>query len=127
MYRGSGLIADFSIYKYPNKLFLECKSVQGGTLPRANISDNQLYGMYKEHKKRGVNAGIIVWYVKYDKTIYIPIREIYRVLEKEKQKSIKYRDINNLKHYEVPARKKQIMFTYDLIDLMEQATKLKGE
>ena len=122
---GSANISDFAIYLKPYKLYLECKTVQGGTLPKANITENQLQGMLAESKKKGVAGGIILWWQKFDSTIYIPIEELERVFSKENVKSIKYSEIESIKHYNVLCKKRKVLFSYNLEELVYNAIRLK--
>lgn len=122
---GSANISDFAIYLKPFKLYLECKTVQGGTLPKANITENQIQGMLAESKKKGVVGGIVLWWQKFDSTVYIPIEELERVFSKEDVKSIKYSEIESIKHYEVPCKKRKVLFSYNLEELVYNAIRLK--
>ena len=53
---GSWNIADFIVYKYPTMYFIELKTCQGASLPRQNISDHQLSGMFQAVSKKGIKA-----------------------------------------------------------------------
>lgn len=133
-YKGSSSnICDFIVYKKPTLLYLECKSVHGNTLsiysvPKkgkdgklhgfyGNIRDNQWEGLLEKSHIPGVKAGVLVWFVDKDVTMYLPIG----ALEYAKQcgdKSIRF-DTNKFDLFaddtiiSIPAKKKRTLFEYD--------------
>lgn len=140
-YKGSSSnICDFIAYKYPKLLYLECKSTHGASLsiysePKpdkkgelhgfyGNIRDNQWEGLLKKSELIGVRAGVIIWFVDKDVTMYVPI-EVLKRLRDEGYKSIKYTD-NDLIVYSdnqtlrivapIKGKKKRTMFEYDFTD-----------
>lgn len=123
---GSKSIADFSLYQKPYKMFLECKTTTTGTLPRANITDTQLNGMYEASNTLGVSAGIIIWFQKFDDTVFIPIHEVYRLFSNPEVRSIKYSELDNILYYRPPSKKKKVMFTYDLSNLVIESERMKN-
>ena len=129
----SSNICDFIVYKKPTLLYLECKSVHGNTLsiysvPKkgkdgklhgfyGNIRDNQWEGLLEKSQIEGVRAGILIWFVDKDVTIYLSIS----ALEYARQcgdKSIRF-DTDRFDLFSddtiihIPAKKKRTMFEYD--------------
>ena len=118
-YAGVRNICDFIVYKYPNQYFFECKCHYGNTLPFSCITQNQWDGMLQQSKVAGVVAGVLMWYIDHDVTVFIPIQ----VLEEERmhgKKSINIKDINNLDVIKIYGKKKRIMFDYDFDDFFDK-------
>lgn len=146
-YKGSSQnICDFIVFKYDQfswsrLIYLECKSTHGASLsiysePKAdkdgvlhgfygNIRDNQWEGMLEKSKIPGVRAGVLIWFVDKDVTLYVPI-SVLEKLRQDGHKSIRYDDDtkawikkNNANVYTteetivIPAKKKRILFEYD--------------
>lgn len=89
---GSWNIADFIVYKYPTMYFIELKTCQGASLPRQNISDHQLSGMFQAVSKKGIKAYVICWFYDKDVCRAFPIEYLHRIFFKEKKKSVRYDD-----------------------------------
>ena len=109
---------DFIIYHFPYQYYIECKTTQSHRLPFANITFNQWQGMLKVVDTFGVIAGVIVWYVKEDKTLFIPIQ----VLEAMKQAGKKSAILDDAewsdKFIEIEGKKKRIFFDYDVVKFL---------
>ena len=120
-YLGYRNICDFIIYHYPNQLFIECKSVHGGTLPFSNITDNQWQGLLEMSKIDGVIAGVICWWIDKDVTAFIPI-SVLRDLKELGHKSVSYQwdkyaiedNGNCVRIREIHGKKKRVFFDYDM-------------
>ena len=132
-YKGSSQnTCDFIIYQYPTLLYLECKTIHGASLsiysePKPDkkgelhgfygkIRDNQWEGLLEKSKINGVKAGVLIWFVDKDVTLYVPIEELaaYRDLG---NKSIRF-DYWNISRdaIMVPGKKKRIMFEYNFTE-----------
>ena len=111
--------SDFIVYKKPHELYLECKSHKGNTLPFSCIRDEQYKGMQEKAKIEGVLAGVMIWYIDHDATVFVPIDEVVRIREEEEAKSINYFQILNRKHIIVHGRKKRTYFDYDMNRFLE--------
>ena len=139
-YKGSSSnICDFIVYQKPTLLYLECKSTHGASfsihsVPKpdkkgelhgfyGDIRDGQWDGLSEKSKINGVRAGIILWFVDKDVTLYIPI-EILNILRDNGFKSINYNidtekfisDTNykgNKEIIKVSGNKKRTLFDYD--------------
>lgn len=115
-YLGSKNICDFIVYKYPHQYYIECKSVHGNTFPFSNITDNQYNGLMDKSKIDGVFAGIIVWFIDKDRTLYIPIQTIDSMREFG-GKSISYQiNTGRAGIIEIPGVKKRVFFEYSMED-----------
>lgn len=117
-YAGSFNICDFTIYKYPTLLYLECKTTYGNTFPLSRLTDNQFKGMLQKSKIIGVQAGIILWYVDKDVTYYVPI-DVVDNYKRLGIKSIRWDDPNPQIIY-IPGLKKRIFFKYDIKNLLKE-------
>ena len=73
-WKGSQNICDFIIYKKPFEYYIECKSTNSTSFYLENITDTQWDGLKKKSQIHGVFAGVIVWYVQKDVTVYLPIQ-----------------------------------------------------
>lgn len=103
--------SDFIVYKYPHQIYVECKSHKGNTLPFSCIREEQIRGMEEKANIRGVKAGLILWYIDHDVTVWIPIRDVVWWFD-EGHKSINIKDLDNLKHIVIQGRKKRVYFEY---------------
>ena len=119
-FKGVSGICDFIVYKYPNIMYLECKSCHGNTFPLSNITDNQRKGMLEKSNIYGVLAGVIIWWVDKDLTVFVPIKEIQR-LKDEDNKSISANAVLDgyIWCYEIPGKKKRVFFDYDMQKFLE--------
>lgn len=123
-YSGVAGFCDFVVYKYPCQYFIECKTTHAKNFPLENISKRQWEGLLKMRDIKGVNCGVIIWFIAYGKTLYIDI-QLLNYLKSLGWKSINptvlhdYSQTNIygfLKDYiiEIPAKKKKVLYTYDL-------------
>ena len=127
-FAGSSNICDFIAYKKPYEYYFECKSVHGNTLsifsnPKkdkngklkgfyGNISDKQWQGLTEKSKINGVCAGVVVWWVEKDVTMFIPIKALNELREQGK-KSIRFDDKHKL-FIKLTGKKKRVFFEYDM-------------
>lgn len=75
-YAGSSNVCDFIIYRKPYQLYLECKACYGNTLNFHNITDNQWKGLLEKSTIDGVIAGVVIWFIDHDLTVFIPIQAL---------------------------------------------------
>lgn len=117
---GSSNICDFIVYKEPNEIYIECKSCHGNTFPLSNITDNQRKGMLEKSNIYGVLAGVIIWWVDKDLTVFVPIKEIQRLKDAD-NKSISANAVLDgyIWCYEIPGKKKRVFFDYDMQKFLE--------
>lgn len=112
-YAGVRNICDFIVYHYPQCYFIECKSCYGNTLPFSNITDNQWNGLLQMSSIVGVTAGIIVWFIDKDETLFVPIK-VLQDLKDAGEKSVNVNKVDRSLCYRVPGTKKKVLFDYDM-------------
>lgn len=104
-YMGQRNVGDFICYKYPLMFIIDCKSIQGNTLP---FSDLRQYDQMLEYKNiKGVRVGFVVWFVDHDKVLWIPVQTMEKI-QKEGLKSYNIRkmlDNDNYPVLEIPSYK----------------------
>lgn len=108
-YLGSKNICDFIVYKKPYEYYIECKSIHGNTFPLSNITDNQFRGLLEKSKIKGVFAGVIVWFVDKDVTIFVEINDL-KVAKDLGDKSIRFDE----PYIKLQGKKKRVFFDYDM-------------
>lgn len=115
-YSGIRNICDFSMYNYPHMFFLECKSLYGNTLNYSSaITSNQWEGLYEKSKIKGCIAGVCVWFIDHDLTVFVDIKD----LQEHRLKGAKSLNISNItseedkvNHFIIDGVKKKVMFKY---------------
>lgn len=116
--------SDFIVYKKPHEIYVECKSHKGNTLPLSCIREEQIRGMTEKAKIDGVKAGIIVWFIDHDLTVWIPINEIvfWRDIGNKSIniKNIQDKHIERIRHIVIQGRKKRVYFDYDMKDFLRR-------
>lgn len=117
-YSGVKNFADFFVFYEGYLIFIECKSVDGGTLNFSRITDKQLKGLEEVAKKRNILAGVLIWFKDKDFTCFVPIKELLRAKE-QGQKSISFNSIDNLYHILLNGQKKRVLFEYDARSFLE--------
>ena len=116
--------SDFIVYKKPHEIYVECKSHKGNTLPFSCIREEQIRGMFEKAKIEGVKAGVIIWYIDHDLTVWIPIEEV--VYWKDiGNKSINIKNIQDkhterIRHIVIQGKKKRVYFEYDMNKFLEE-------
>lgn len=121
-FAGSSNICDFIVYKKPYEYYFECKSTHSNTLsihsnnPKkkyGNISNKQWEGLLEKSPIDGVFAGVIIWFIDKDVTVFVPIDELAR-LRKKGHKSVHYtlKDLDN--YVLLDGKKKRVFFDYDM-------------
>lgn len=111
-WKGSSNICDFIVYREPYEYYFECKSVHGNTLPFRNISATQWNGLLEKSFIEGVTAGIICWWVDRDRTLFIPIQTLQKLLNSG---NVSYRyDWDSYDVVEIAGKKKRVFFDYDM-------------
>lgn len=114
-YSGIRNICDFSMYNYPYMFFLECKSLYGNTLNYSGaITENQWDGLYEKSKIKGCIAGICVWFIDHDITVFVKIQDLW-IHREGGAKSLNIDNItsnNALPHILIDGVKKRVKFRY---------------
>lgn len=116
-FAGSSNICDFMVYKYPNLMYLECKSCYGNTFNLHNLTHNQFIGLKSKLRIPGVVSGVMIWFIDHDVTTFYSIDYIDKLMN-EGKKSIRFDDIEN--GYVVPGTKKRIFFNYDMKAFLQE-------
>lgn len=117
-YKAVANVGDFVCYKYPNIFLIDCKSIQGNTLP---FSDLRQYEKMLEYKNiTGVYVGFIVWFVDHDKVLWIPVQ----TMEKIKNEDLKSFNINKMSpneyfFLELPSKKLRTFMNTDYSILVD--------
>lgn len=104
--------SDFIVYKKPHEIYVECKSHTGNTLPFSCIREEQITGLEKKSRIYGVKAGVIIWFIDHDITIWSDIDSI--ITWKAFNKSINVKNLDNLPHILIRGKKKRVYFDYDM-------------
>lgn len=116
--------SDFIVYKYPHQIYVECKSHKGNTLPFSCIREEQITGMLEKSKINGVLAGVIVWFIDHDLTVWIPINELvfWRDIGNKSIniKNIQDKHTERIRHIVIQGKKKRIYFEYDMENFLRR-------
>lgn len=112
-YMGQRNVGDFICYKYPLMFIIDCKSIQGNTLP---FSDLRQYDQMLEYKDiDGLQVGFIVWFIDHDFGIlWIPVQTMEKI-KNEGKKSFNVKMIDN-PEYEcllIPSKKLRTFYKSD--------------
>lgn len=114
-YSGVRNICDFSMFHSPDMFYLECKCLYGNTLNYAGaITKNQWDGMYEKSKIKRCVAGVCVWFIDYDITVFVKIQDLWKHRESG-AKSLNITDItgeNSVPHFIIDGVRKKVMFRY---------------
>ena len=123
----SANICDFIVYREPYEYYFECKSVHGNTLsihgndPKhkyGNISNTQWEGLLEKSFIEGVTAGVIVWFIDKDRTLFIPIQTLQKLLNSG---NVSYRyDWDSYDVVEIKGKKKRVFFDYDMEEFLNE-------
>ena len=114
-FKGSTNICDFIVYKKPYEYYIECKSVHGNTLPFSNVTETQWNGLLEKSQIKGVNAGIICWWIDRDETWYIPIDvfEDAKIVMNAKSINLNHPHMQGYWTH-IHGKKKRVFFDYDM-------------
>ena len=103
--------SDFIVYKYPHQYYLECKCTWENTFHKGKIT--QLPELFEKQKTKGVNAGVIIWFISHDVTAYIPAATLSLWFENHSSINVKDLKSGELNHLDIVGHKKRIFFDYD--------------
>lgn len=119
-YAGIKNISDFVAYLYPFQYYFECKSTNSNTLNFSQITKFQWDGLSEKSKLVGVCAGVCIWFVEHDTTVFISIKELERLkLKNYKSINIKQIQDKSISFVPIEGRKKRVMFDYNVVKFME--------
>lgn len=108
---------DFLIYHRPILYAIECKATNKQSLPFTNITEYQWSELLKMGDVDGVIAGVMCWYVNYDRTVFLPI-EFLEMLKQNGAKSIRY-DADDSHIIDIKGRKKRVFWEYDFNEFFQ--------
>lgn len=106
--------------------FIELKTCQGASLPKANISDHQLSGMFQAVSKKGIKAFVICWFYEKDICRAFSIEYLHKIFYKDKKKSVRYDDEHGIL---ISGKKLKSYFLWnweDLFNANKQRSTTKG-
>lgn len=116
--------SDFIVYLQPYQYYLELKAYRKNVLSFKVIT--QWDELVEKSAYSGVMAGVIVWFIDHDLTIFVPIQELVRLKELGK-KSLNVKDISSLETYILlTGKKKQIYFNYDIRTFFARLSSLEN-
>lgn len=116
---------DFIAYKFPFEFHIECKSTHNNTLNfKSGITETQWDGLTEKSNFKGCVAGIIIWFIEQEKTVFVPISTLNR-FKQLGAKSISYDMLlkSSFPWFGIPGELKQIFFKYDANKLSDNFIK----
>lgn len=120
--KGVRNICDYIVYHYPHQYFIECKCTHDNVFSiysndeqhrYGKVSNTQWEGMLKEAQKNGVIAGIMLWFIKHDRTIFISIEKLQYLYDLG-LKSVRWDIPEDERVIEVDGKKKTIYYDYNM-------------
>lgn len=116
-YKTVSNISDFIGYRFPIIFYLECKSTQENTFNFAKLT--QYDKLVTKVGIHGVRAGVILWFIKHDRVLYVPVSTITKMKE-DGLKSVNIRtiDTSGYNFYDIPSRKLRVFMESDYSVLM---------
>ena len=122
-YKGVHNPCDFIVYNYPVQYMIECKCHYGNTLPFSAIS--QFDSLVELDTKKGIVAGVLVWFIDHDRTIFIPAH-ILNAMRKRNMKSVNVKTLDDTVgsgcYVNVYGKKKRVFFEYRMKDFFNEIT-----
>lgn len=114
-YKGSKNICDYSAFCSPDMFYLECKSKYGNTLNyKGDVTEDQWKGLLEKSRIKRCIAGICVWFIDHDITVFCDIRDL-NMHRNNGAKSLNIKDITGedcVPHFIIDGVKKRILFRY---------------
>ncbi len=115
-YKNQNNPCDFIVFDHGTQNYIECKSVHGNTLNfKSHIRQNQWDKLLQKSYVPGVNAGILVWFIDNDVTLWLDIKYL-QDLKENGYKSFNVGDDGY--DYKLKSIKKRIFFEYDMEDFL---------
>lgn len=134
-YAGIRNICDFSVYSFPYQYYIECKSLIGNTLNFGSmITQDQWDGLLQKSQIPGVIAGVMIWFIDHDTTIFTPIEELKRIRDAG-AKSLNIKNLavatpineNQVFNFKIAGRKKRVLFEYNTDPFFQESHKWAGK
>jgi penicillin-binding protein-related factor A (putative recombinase) len=125
-YAGIHNICDFGVYLHPYEYYFECKAIRKNTLNfNSHITEDQWNGLMEKSQKYGVCAGVCVWFIDHDITVFVPIQQLHEMsLTGQKSLNVKQIISNEVQYVALPGRKKRVKFEYVGQKFMEDLAQL---
>lgn len=129
-FAGAANICDFMVYNKPYLMYLECKTTHNASFPLTNLSQKQFDGMDSKVIHEGVIAGVMIWFIDYNITMFVPIQQIVK-LKGRGCKSISVKRLQELDDNYVTLngykKSNAVFFKYDLEQFWDDVVKLEGK
>lgn len=111
-YHGSTNPCDFTFYWYPHYYYIETKSTNDNTFPLANLS--QYDKLLERRGRKGVRSGVILWFIKHSKVVYVPI-STFEKIKNDGLKSVNIKMLLDDKYriIEIPSVLKRVFMDSD--------------
>lgn len=120
-YKGSKNVCDFGVYLYPNYYYIETKSTNENTFPLVALT--QYDELLARKGRKGVRSGVIIWFIKHDKVVYVPVATFER-LKQDGLKSVNIKMLNddNYRIIVVPSKKQRVFMIsdYSILKTLEE-------
>ena len=105
-------VSDFEVYLYPNLYFIECKTTHENTFPLSGLS--QYDKLLEKKGKKGVRSGVVLWFIKHDKVVYVPIATFEKLkTDGKKSVNIKMLEAEDYRIIIIPSVKKRVFMDSD--------------
>lgn len=89
---------------------------------KTHIRENQWDGLLKKSSIDGVIAGIIVWFIDLDETIFLDIVYLDYLRRKGYKSFNMVKDVLTVPFIPIRGKKKKVFFEYDMQKFMEEVT-----
>ena len=111
-YSGSKNPCDYFCYLYPHLFYLECKTTNENTFPLAGLT--QYDALLARQGKKGVRSGVLLWFVKHDAVLYVPIKT-FKQIKDDGLKSVNIKMLKDDKYriIQIPSIKKRVFMESD--------------
>ena len=111
-YQGSKNVCDFTTYIYPFYYYLECKTTNENTFPLSALT--QYDKLLERAGRLGVRSGVILWFVKHDTVVYVPIKT-FEKLKADGKKSVNIKMVGKDEYriITIPSVKKRVFLDSD--------------
>lgn len=97
---------DFYVYLYPHFYYIECKSVNGNTF---GVDFAQYERLLVRAGRRGVRAGVMLWWIPHQKVAYVPIKTFEKLIADGKRSvNIKMLGTDEYRLIEIPSVTKRV-------------------
>ena len=120
-YMGSKNVCDFVLYSYPNLFYIECKTTNENTFPLSGLT--QYDKLLERRGKKGVRSGVVIWYIKHDTVVYVPIATFEKIKNNGlKSVNIKMLQTSDYKIILIPSVKKRVFMDsdYSILTTLEE-------